>query len=112
MSVIKFCRFQRGDAVSYGIVEDDTVRGVNGDPFRGYTLRDDRHPLRDVRLLVPIVPGTFYAIGSNYRDHVIGRSSTTSPASVTAPTVPSLRTVPTSSNRRMPGQSSNMRASL
>jgi 2-keto-4-pentenoate hydratase/2-oxohepta-3-ene-1,7-dioic acid hydratase in catechol pathway len=27
-------------------------------------------PLVQAQLLVPVVPGTFYAIGSNYRDHV------------------------------------------
>jgi 2-keto-4-pentenoate hydratase/2-oxohepta-3-ene-1,7-dioic acid hydratase in catechol pathway len=67
-----FCRFQKDGSVSHGIVDGETVRVIDGDPFRGYTLRDERFPIADVSLLVPVVPGTFYAIGSNYRDHVIG----------------------------------------
>jgi 2-keto-4-pentenoate hydratase/2-oxohepta-3-ene-1,7-dioic acid hydratase in catechol pathway len=67
-----FCRFQKDLAISYGIVEDQMVRAIEGDPFRGYTLRGERYRLADVSVLVPLLPGTFYAIGSNYRDHVVG----------------------------------------
>jgi 2-keto-4-pentenoate hydratase/2-oxohepta-3-ene-1,7-dioic acid hydratase in catechol pathway len=69
-----FCRFQKSNVVSYGVVEDETVRAIDGDPFTKYTLAGARHPLRDVALLVPVLPGTFYAIGSNYRNHVVGRA--------------------------------------
>jgi 2-keto-4-pentenoate hydratase/2-oxohepta-3-ene-1,7-dioic acid hydratase in catechol pathway len=69
-----FCRFRKSDLVSYGIVEDDVVRVIDGEPFGGYTLTAERFPLRDVTLLVPVRPGTFYAIGSNYHNHVIGRA--------------------------------------
>jgi 2-keto-4-pentenoate hydratase/2-oxohepta-3-ene-1,7-dioic acid hydratase in catechol pathway len=68
----KFCRFRRGDTVSYGIVESHIIRPIEGDPFHGYTTTSERYPLADVSLHVPVLPGTFYAIGSNYRDHVIG----------------------------------------
>ena len=69
-----FCRFRKSDLVSYGIVEDDIVRVIEGEPFNGYTLATARYPLRDVALLVPVLPGTFYAIGSNYHNHVVGRA--------------------------------------
>src|SRR3954468_11534715 len=72
MTPTKFCRFQSNNHTSYGIVDGDTVRAIEGDPFRGYTLKSQQYPLSHVSLLVPVVPGTFYAIGSNYRDHVIG----------------------------------------
>jgi 2-keto-4-pentenoate hydratase/2-oxohepta-3-ene-1,7-dioic acid hydratase in catechol pathway len=69
-----FCRFRKSDFVSYGIVEDDVVRVIESEPFSGYTLATARYPLREVTLLVPVLPGTFYAIGSNYHNHVVGRA--------------------------------------
>ena len=70
-----WCRFQNGASVSYGIVEGDTVIAVDGDPFSDSSAA--HRPgikLSDVKLLVPVLPPTFYAIGSNYRTHVIERS--------------------------------------
>ena len=69
-----WCRFQKDRAASYGIVEGDTVIAVEGDPFSGHSRTAIKHPLKDVTLLVPVLPPTFYAIGSNYRTHVIERS--------------------------------------
>lgn len=67
-----FCRFRNGVEASYGIVEDSIVRAIEGDPFNGYKLLPERHALQDIKLLVPVIPGTFYAIGSNYHNHVVG----------------------------------------
>ncbi|HZC56856.1 MAG TPA: fumarylacetoacetate hydrolase family protein [Xanthobacteraceae bacterium] len=69
-----FCRFRKSDFVSYGIIEDDVVRVIEGEPFGQYGLGTKRFPLREVELLVPVIPGTFYAIGSNYHNHVVGRA--------------------------------------
>lgn len=75
-----FCRFRKSGTVSYGIVEDDMVRAIEGLPFGKYALASDRYRLDEIELLVPIMPGTFYAIGSNYRDHVLGRAKVKSTA--------------------------------
>jgi 2-keto-4-pentenoate hydratase/2-oxohepta-3-ene-1,7-dioic acid hydratase in catechol pathway len=69
-----WCRFQKGNSISYGIVEGDTVTAVEGDPFTTHRITANTFPLSDVKLKVPVMPGTFYAIGSNYRDHVEGRA--------------------------------------
>ena len=69
-----WCRFEKDGAASYGIVEGDTVIAVDGDPFGRHTRTSTRHKLSEVKLLVPVLPPTFYAIGSNYRTHVIERS--------------------------------------
>ena len=90
-----WCRFQKGNSVSYGIVEGGTVTAVEGDPFTTHRVTANTFPLRDVKLLVPVLPGTFYAIGSNYRNQWRGgprsrarrRNSTTFRGSGTAPTV-------------------------
>jgi 2-keto-4-pentenoate hydratase/2-oxohepta-3-ene-1,7-dioic acid hydratase in catechol pathway len=69
-----WCRFQKDGTASFGIVEGDTVVAVEGDPFSAHTRTASKYPLREVKLLVPVMPPTFYAIGSNYRTHVIERS--------------------------------------
>src|SRR5436190_23363740 len=69
-----WCRYQLGGSVSYGIVEDDRVVEVEGDPFAGYKTTARRHRRDEIKLLIPVIPGTFYAIGSNYRSHIVERA--------------------------------------
>ena len=69
-----WCRFQQGASAAYGIVEGDAVIAVEGDPFGQHTRTSRQHKLSEVKLLVPVLPPTLYAIGSNYRTHVIERS--------------------------------------
>jgi len=69
-----WCRFEKQGRVSYGLVEGDAVTPVDGDPFSAHRPAGAKLPLASVKLLVPVIPPTFYAIGSNYRNHVIERS--------------------------------------
>jgi 2-keto-4-pentenoate hydratase/2-oxohepta-3-ene-1,7-dioic acid hydratase in catechol pathway len=59
---MRLCRFDAGEGPQPGIVED------------GYVVhRDDpaeRHGLEDVRLLAPVQPRKYLAIGLNYADHI------------------------------------------
>ena len=68
---MKWCRFQAGGTTSYGIIENDVVTAVEGDPFSGHKVTSTKHQLDKVKLLVPFVPGEFYCVGINYRDHVV-----------------------------------------
>lgn len=70
-----WCRFEADGAASCGLVEDDTVVRVDGMPWGEHRATSDRRRLSDVRLLVPVVPGTFYCAGSNYRDHIVKRAA-------------------------------------
>jgi len=67
-----WCRFQPpgGDA-SFGLVEGENVRAVDGTPFGDHSVTARTFALKSVKLLVPVMPGTFYCAGVNYRDHVI-----------------------------------------
>jgi 2-keto-4-pentenoate hydratase/2-oxohepta-3-ene-1,7-dioic acid hydratase in catechol pathway len=67
---MQWCRFQSGDHAAYGIIEGDTVVEVAGSPFESYTRTGKTSPVSAVKLLVPVIPPTFYAAGVNYRDHV------------------------------------------
>jgi 2-keto-4-pentenoate hydratase/2-oxohepta-3-ene-1,7-dioic acid hydratase in catechol pathway len=71
---MRWCRFDKDGWPTYGIVDDDNVFDIEGDPFRGYERTPVKYKLSEVKLLVPVIPPTFYAIGSNYRNHVIERS--------------------------------------
>src|SRR5215212_11341237 len=68
---MRWCRFQNKGAASYGIIEGDDVIAVTGSPFEQYQRSDERYPLKSAKLLVPVIPPTFYAAGLNYREHVI-----------------------------------------
>jgi 2-keto-4-pentenoate hydratase/2-oxohepta-3-ene-1,7-dioic acid hydratase in catechol pathway len=66
---MRICRFDAGDGPQQGIVED------------GYVIHRDtaeRHALADIRLLAPVLPRKFLAIGLNYADH-IGESGMEAP---------------------------------
>ena len=67
---MRWCRFQAGQRTAYGIMEGDRITEVEGSPFDSYSVTQNRHELNDVRLLVPVIPPTFYAAGINYPEHV------------------------------------------
>ena len=67
---MKWCRFQSGNGPAYGIIEGDNVVEVDGTPFDSYIKTSKTHTLSSVKLLVPVIPPTFYAAGINYPEHV------------------------------------------
>jgi len=67
---MKYCRFQAGDMVAYGIVEGDTIRQIDGDLFGQWAETDKTHRLDVVQLLVPSKPSQVFAMAGNYRSHV------------------------------------------
>ncbi len=69
-----WCRFQAKEGASFGLIEGDQVTRVEGAPWGDYTVSETIHSLDKVRLLVPVIPGTFYCAGANYRDHIVGRA--------------------------------------
>src|ERR1700751_4080267 len=67
---MRWIRYETNGQAAYGIVEGDMVTEVRGDPFAGHERTVTRRPLSSVKLLVPIIPKTFYAAGLNYPEHV------------------------------------------
>ena len=67
---MKWCRFRTGQKISYGIVEGDRVTEVSGTPFETYNVTSTSYALSAVKLMVPVIPPTFYAAGINYPEHV------------------------------------------
>jgi len=66
---MKWARFKQNDVISYGIVTRDSVEKVNGSPFDSYERTGLLLPLSGVKLLAPVIPGTFHAVGYNYIAH-------------------------------------------
>lgn len=78
----KYCRFQIGDTVAYGIVEGDSVRQLDGDLFGRWSKTDRTHRLDAVQLLVPTRPMQVLAMAGNYRSH-LGKDVVTTVTTVT-----------------------------
>ena len=68
---MRWCRVETSAGPSFGVVHEDAVEVVEGSPFAQWKSTSERIPLTEAKLLVPVMPPTFYAIGSNYRDHVL-----------------------------------------
>ena len=58
---MRWIRFNYDGKATYGILEDETVKVVRGDPFNGYEESGETRAFEDVKLLVPVVPKVFYA---------------------------------------------------
>ena len=59
---MRLCRFDAGTGPRQGIVSDGHVVDRHD--------ASERHPLDEVRLLAPVMPRKFLAIGLNYADHI------------------------------------------
>ncbi|MBN9170624.1 MAG: fumarylacetoacetate hydrolase family protein [Microbacterium sp.] len=68
---MRIARFSHQDAIRYGIVDENELVVLDGDPmFAGFDTTGERVPLKDVVLLAPVIPRSkIVAVGRNYRDH-------------------------------------------
>jgi 2-keto-4-pentenoate hydratase/2-oxohepta-3-ene-1,7-dioic acid hydratase in catechol pathway len=65
-----WCRFAGADGIAtHGIVEGDWVVGVSSGPFGTPDKLSRPLPVAELRLLPPIIPGTFFCAGLNYQGH-------------------------------------------
>ena len=73
---MRWIRFSAAGRTAYGILEDERVIEVTGDPFNGYERTRRVHALGAVKIEVPVIPRTFYCAGLNYVSHVVGMAAT------------------------------------
>ncbi|MDH4101346.1 MAG: DUF2437 domain-containing protein, partial [Nitrospirota bacterium] len=67
---MRIVRFSYRGHDEWGVIENDRVRLVDGDPFGGDFIRSfSSAPLDDVRLLAPCLPTKIVCVGLNYKDH-------------------------------------------
>jgi 2-keto-4-pentenoate hydratase/2-oxohepta-3-ene-1,7-dioic acid hydratase in catechol pathway len=67
---MRWARFEQNGTPAYGVVEGEEIIPVRGSPCDSWERTSTRLKLSDVKLLVPVVPPTFYAAGMNYPEHV------------------------------------------
>ena len=66
---MKIVRYQDGPRISWGVVERDAIREMEGDPFGHFHLTPKTKKTEEVKLLSPCLPSKIVALGLNYRDH-------------------------------------------
>jgi 2-keto-4-pentenoate hydratase/2-oxohepta-3-ene-1,7-dioic acid hydratase in catechol pathway len=65
---MKFLRFSYQGTESYGVLQEETVTALRGDPFNDLDFAKEYH-LSEVTLLAPVIPSKIVAVGLNYVDH-------------------------------------------
>ena len=68
---MRWIRFTAGGRTAYGIIEGETIKEVDGDPFDGHKPTSRTHALSAVTIELPVIPPTFYCVGLNYAEHAI-----------------------------------------
>lgn len=68
---MKIARFSTDGAPRYGIVDDDELVVLTGDPmYHGYDTTGERVPLKDAKILAPVIPRSkVVCVGMNYAAH-------------------------------------------
>lgn len=68
---MKIARFSHQGAISYGVLDENELVVLNGDPmFAGYDPSGERVPFLQAKLLAPVIPRSkVVAVGKNYREH-------------------------------------------
>lgn len=68
---MKVARFSHHDAIAYGIVDDEELVVLAGDPlFAGFETTGERVALADATLLAPVIPRSkVVCVGRNFRAH-------------------------------------------
>jgi len=78
-SIERFVRFELDGQVSYGRVEGESVRVIQGDLFGEHRVLDQTVPISSVRLLAPVTPSKVIAVGLNYQSHLGDREPAPEP---------------------------------
>lgn len=68
--VSHYVRYEVGGDTSYGVLDGETVRELEGPPFDDPPETGRTHDLADVRLLAPVEPRVVLAVGFNYESHL------------------------------------------
>ncbi len=66
---MKIARYQDGSLIKWGVIEMNTIREMEGDPFEHFHLSSKIKRIEEVKILPPCLPSKIVALGLNYRDH-------------------------------------------
>ena len=68
--VTRYVRYSHDGEVSYGILDGETIRVLDGNLFANPTQTGETVSLSAVRLLAPCEPSKVIAVGLNYQSHL------------------------------------------
>jgi 2-keto-4-pentenoate hydratase/2-oxohepta-3-ene-1,7-dioic acid hydratase in catechol pathway len=71
----QYVRYLHHSAVSYGILEGETVRQIWGGLFGAAERTGESHPVSAVKLLYPCEPSKILCVGRNYKSHLGDRAA-------------------------------------
>lgn len=66
---MRIVRFRISDRTRYGVLDGMQVVEYSGTPFSGFRRGRQRHPVRQVVLLAPVLPSKIVLVGPSYREH-------------------------------------------
>ncbi|MFC1907805.1 fumarylacetoacetate hydrolase family protein [Chloroflexota bacterium] len=66
---MKIVRFTVGNKAKYGILNGESIQGIEDKPYRHIKPSDDHYKLSKVKLLSPCLPSKIVALGLNYHSH-------------------------------------------
>jgi len=66
---MKIQRFAIDNKVRYGILDGESIQGIEDKPYRYLKPIDRYYQLSEVKLLSPCIPSKIVALGLNYRSH-------------------------------------------
>jgi 2-keto-4-pentenoate hydratase/2-oxohepta-3-ene-1,7-dioic acid hydratase in catechol pathway len=69
-TVTKYVRYEAGGRTSYGLLDGETVRELQGSIFDNAKPTGRAMKLADVKLLPPVEPRKVIAAGFNYKSHL------------------------------------------
>ena len=72
-SVTNYVRYEHNGTTSYGVLEGETIRQINGDLFGDRTPTDVTVKLSEAKLRYPCEPPKVLAVGLNYASHIGNR---------------------------------------
>ena len=76
---LRYVRFRRGRSVTYGILQEDSVRELRGLLFANPQPTGAVYKLSEVKLLYPCQPRKILAVALNYKSHLGNRQPPTRP---------------------------------
>lgn len=63
---MKFARFKKDNTIYQGVVTDEGIQQIDGDPYTDWSKTDKLFQLDEVELLAPFEPRHIIGIGANY----------------------------------------------
>lgn len=66
---MKFIRFKKDDFISYGLLEGEKVKVIQGDIFEDYEITDSFYDITEIDFLTPCMPSKIVCVGLNYKSH-------------------------------------------